>query len=107
MRIVINSSLVVLAIRLLTTNAFAQQASNPPGDVVAHTFPDDINAYWRPNNDSPSRHREDRVLKKGLLAPSVQDRLTYETFLRERKTGLIRLMPRESYDWETYHAKQR
>jgi hypothetical protein len=51
--------------------------------------------------------REDRVLKNGLLAPSAQDRLTYESFLRERKTGLIRLMPRESYDWETYHAKKR
>jgi hypothetical protein len=107
MRIFINSALVVLAIfLLLTASAFAQQASNPPGDVVAHTFPDDINAYWRPNNDRSS-HREDRVLKKGLLAPSAQDRLTYESFLRERKTGLIRLMPRESYDWETYHAKKR
>jgi hypothetical protein len=51
--------------------------------------------------------REDRVLKSGLLAPSAQDRLTYESFLRERKTGLIRLMPRESYDWETYRAKKR
>jgi len=107
MRIFISSSIGVLAIfLLLTASAFAQQASNPPGDVVAHTFPDDINAYWRPTNDRPS-HREDRVLKNGLLAPSAQDRLTYESFLRERKTGLVRLMPRESYDWETYRAKKR
>jgi len=107
MKILSNASAGILTIFLLTATAFAQQASNPPGDVVPHTFPDNINDYWRPNNESRSFRREDRVIKKGLLAPSAQDRLTYESFLRERKTGLIRLMPRESYDWETYHAKKR
>jgi hypothetical protein len=107
MKIFYKASLGILSVFLLTASTFAQQASNPPGDVVAHTFPDDINAYWRPNNDSGTSHREDRVLKKGLLAPSPQDRLKYESFLRERKTGLMRLMPREYYDWEAYHAKKR
>jgi len=103
MRIFINSSLVVLAIFLLNTNGFAQQASNPPFDFPDHTTPE---PPMRPDEDRRLLSREDRVLKKGLLAPSAQDRLTYESFLRERKTGLIRLMPRESYDWETYHAKK-
>lgn len=107
MKIFYTASLGILTIFLLTGSAFPQQASNPPGDVVPHTFPDNINDYWRPNNESRSVRREDRVLKSGLLAPSAQDRLTYESFLRERKTGLIRLMPRESYDWETYHARKR
>jgi hypothetical protein len=103
MRIFINSSLVVLAIFLLSTNSFAQQASNPPFDFPDHTTPEPPMRPELPNEVA----REDRVLKKGLLAPSVQDRLTYESFLRARKTGLIRLIPRESYDWETYHAKKR
>src|SRR6267154_6608236 len=102
MRIFINSSIVVLAIFLLSASAFAQQASNPPFDFPDHTTPE---PSMRPERQDVAR--EDRVLKNGLLAPSAQDRLTYESFLRERKTGLIRLMPRESYDWETYHAKKR
>ena len=46
--------------------------------------------------------REPRVLKSGLLAPSNQDRLDHEDFLKQSKTGLIRLLPREIYDWRTY-----
>lgn len=42
--------------------------------------------------------REPRVLKEGLLAPSVHDRLEHDAFLKQSKTGLIRLMPREVYD---------
>lgn len=106
MKIFSKASVGILTIFVLTTNAFAQQASNPPGDVVPHTFPDNINDYWRPNNVGRSLPREERVVKQGLLAPAAQDLLNYEVFLRERETGLIRLMPRESYDWETYHAKK-
>jgi len=47
-------------------------------------------------------NREPRVLKEGLLAPSPQDRLDHEDFLKQSKTGLIRLLPREVYDWRTY-----
>jgi hypothetical protein len=45
---------------------------------------------------------EPRVLTKGLLAPALEDRLLHEDFLKQSKTGLIRLMPRENYDWEAY-----
>lgn len=51
-----------------------------------------------------SVQREPRVLKDGLLAPSVQDRVDHEDFLKQSKTGLIRLLPREVYDWQTYHT---
>jgi len=49
-------------------------------------------------------NREPRVLKEGLLAPSPQDRLDHEDFLKQSKTGLIRLLPREVYDWRTYNT---
>jgi hypothetical protein len=50
---------------------------------------------------------EDRVLKKGLLAPSKSDRVAFAEFLSLRNTGLIRLLPREVYDSETYYTKKR
>jgi len=49
-------------------------------------------------------NREPRVLKEGLLAPSPQDRLDHEDFLKQSKTGLIRLLPREVYDWRIYNT---
>ena len=51
--------------------------------------------------------KEDRVVKKGLLAPSVQDRADHAAFLREKNTGLIKLLPRELYDSRTYHTEKR
>ena len=42
--------------------------------------------------------REQRVLTKGLLAPTEDDRQAASDFLKQSDTGLIRLMPRESYD---------
>lgn len=40
--------------------------------------------------------REPRVVEKGPLALSDQDRNTYAGFLAERNTGLIRLLPRNN-----------
>ena len=51
--------------------------------------------------------REDRVLQKGLLAPSANDREAAKGFLRESNTGLIRLLPRELYDSGTYHVEKK
>jgi hypothetical protein len=47
--------------------------------------------------------RELRVLKKGLLAPAEDDRQAAAEFLKQPDTGLIRLMPRESFDGQVYH----
>lgn len=51
--------------------------------------------------------REPRVLTEGMLAPSWEDRVAHENFLKQSKTGLIRLLPREVYDWKTYHTPVR
>jgi hypothetical protein len=53
---------------------------------------------------SSSIHRESRVISKGPLAPASEDRDAFQDFLRDRHSGLIRLMPREKYDSETYHV---
>jgi hypothetical protein len=100
------ASSVLLVTLLFTASVTAQQASNPPFDFDKHGIePPEYD--WNRETVKTRRDREDRVLKRGLLAPSAQDRQAYESFLRERNTGLIRLMPRELYDWETYRtAKQ-
>jgi hypothetical protein len=85
----INASFVILAISLLTAGAYAQQASNPPFDFPDHTTPEPPE---RQNNDRIVS-REDRVLKKGLLAPTAQDRTDHSAFLKESNTGLVRLLP--------------
>jgi hypothetical protein len=59
---------------------------------------------WRPK---PIPSREPRVIKKGLLAPSMDDRIALTTFLRDDKTGLIRLLPREVYDSESYRVDKK
>src|SRR5207253_8281982 len=41
------------------------------------------------------------------LAPSVNDREALKGFLRGSNTGLIRLLPREFYDSETYHIEKK
>jgi hypothetical protein len=100
----IDAAFVILALSLLAASASAQQASNPPFDFPLHTTPEPPD---RPNNDRRSRLREDRVLKKGPLAPTENDRNLFSNFLRARNTGLVRLMPREVYNSETYHTKKR
>ena len=44
--------------------------------------------------------RESRIIKNGALAPSARDFTDHEAFLKQPKTGLIRLLPREVYDRE-------
>ena len=51
--------------------------------------------------------REPKVLTKGLLAPSLNDRSQHEQFLRQSRTGLIRLLPREVYDSQMYQTPVR
>lgn len=94
----------VLALSLLAASASAQQASNPPFDFPLHTTPEPPD---RPNNDRRARLKEDRVLKKGPLAPTENDRNLFSSFLRARNTGLVRLMPRDVYDSETRPTKKR
>lgn len=59
---------------------------------------------WRPK---PIAYREPSVIKKGLLAPSMDDRIAFTAFLRDDNTGLIRLLPREVYDSESYRVDKK
>jgi hypothetical protein len=96
----ISTAFFMLAICLFVTNASAQQASNPPFDFDSHG----IEPPEPRSNDSRRRLREDRVLKKGPLAATASDRELFSDFLKDRNTGLIRLMPREVYDREVYRT---
>jgi hypothetical protein len=43
-------------------------------------------------------------LEKAFLSPSEEDRATYADFLRQTDTGLIRLLPRETYDSRNFEG---
>jgi hypothetical protein len=82
----------VLVVSLSAANAFAQEnLTGPPpyGDFKATKFPDD---EYKSNPGPPRIHREDRVLKKGPLAPPPNDREALKSFLQNSNTGLVRLM---------------
>lgn len=96
------------AISVFSMTPLAQSRTQPPpyGDYPAHVVPeewDDLQAM-RPR---PGVHREPRVIKKGLLAPSTDDRIAFTAFLQDENTGLIRLLPREVHDSETYHTEKK
>ncbi len=102
MKSFISTSLVTFVITALAVSASAQQASNPPFDFPLHG----VEPPERSFNDNRFREQEDRVLKKGRLAPSENDRNLFSNFLQGRHTGLIRLMPREIYDNPRYHPQK-
>ena len=45
-----------------------------------------------------AKRSELSVLEKKLLAPSEEDQAAFAEFLKQENTGLIRLLPRETYD---------
>jgi len=97
---------LVLSSSLLSTSALAQRGS---ADGI-----DELPPFLRPSypppvlpRNRPDVPREDRVLKKGLLAPSASDRMAFASFLRTKNTGLIRLLPRELNDSVLYRVPQK
>ena len=102
----------VLASSLISSSALAQSHNHteplppfPPHPPYPPLVLPDLprsSTFNRPNVA-----REDRVLKKGLLAPSAGDRLALAAFLKTRNTGLIRLLPREVYDSQTYRTPKK
>ncbi len=59
---------------------------------------------------APARNgsdREEKVIAKGILAPSENDASQHQFLLSQEKTGLLRLLPRESFDWEVYKVRNR
>jgi hypothetical protein len=101
---------LVVALFALTPTAGAQ--IRRPDDPVALPSPferQQERTFIRDNPKSPAIpiRREPRVLKEGLLAPSLEDRVEHDEFLKQSKTGLIRLLPREVYDSQTYKTPVR
>ena len=80
--------------------AVAQTISSPPGNYPGG---EGISERQPP----PEPKSENRVIKSGLLAPSAQDRTNHRDFLTQRNTGLIRLLPREVFDWRVYKTSKK
>lgn len=73
--------LLVAGLSIISINAFAQSESRD--DVIKQI---------------ETKRAELSALEKRFLAPSEEDRLAYADFLQQPHTGLIRLLPRETYD---------
>jgi hypothetical protein len=109
----INMRPIIILVFLALSGSASSQTSAPI-NRIGPSDPDSAPPFFY-EYDSSSRPAgrgivlralgEDRVLKKGLLAPSAADQSRFASFLRLRNTGLIRLLPRELYDTYITHAK--
>lgn len=109
--------LVAPSIVLATTLAFVCAQSPMPAPPFGPTHIGGVERPDAPTKDDfrriphPQRQfgpvREKRVLKKGLLAPSSRDSADNATFLQQKDTGLIKLLPRETGDRTTKRVKIR
>jgi hypothetical protein len=97
---------VFLAVGSLSVIGFAQERPFGPtpfgdkhvgGDVPFDERMEEARVRGRGTVAQPP---EDRVIKKGVLAPSKDDRAAYTAFLRTPETGLIRLLPLESINYQ-------
>jgi hypothetical protein len=85
MKRIFSATLFVAVLGILSINAFAQSESR-----------DDLLKQME------HKRAELAILEKQILEPSEQDRLAYNEFLQQPKTGIVRLLPREKYDLEVY-----
>lgn len=101
---------LALSFLIASSSVLAQGLPDlPEGRRLQKTLEERHNELFRPK-DVPGVTpvaRESRVLTEGMLAPSWEDRVSHEKFLKQSKTGLIRLLPREVYDWRTYRTPVR
>jgi len=96
---------VALILSFISLNTFGQSPGPPPSRDIFQQVDDPWNQRqvrdpWKRTDQEWNRALtkpapEDRVLKKGLLAPSVQDRTDHKAFLTQSNTGLIKLLPYE------------
>ena len=79
----------------MSGSTFAQErAYGPPPFGDKHVGGDvPIDERVTPNEGRAPLPAEDRVVKRGTLAPSKEDRTAFAAFLRMPDTGLIRLIP--------------
>lgn len=92
----------ILLLSLFTATVLAQNepppfGAPPFGDYKEHLPGLDDPRYSNRIRPTPrfGPLPEPRVVKKGLLAPSVEDRQNYAGFLSQPNTGLIRLLARQ------------
>jgi hypothetical protein len=92
------------ALTLLTINStgIAQSISDLPQSLS--TEKTDEQKYNDRVRDNIQRPRTPKILKEGSLAPPQADRDLWKSFLSNSNTGLIRLLPREAYDWGVYEV---
>ena len=95
--------LFVAATLVFTVTSQAQTADilGPPPYGPTHVGSRDM--YDQQGRRRPDLPREPRVIKEGPLAPSESDRTAFSSFLKEKDTGLIRLLPRELLEREANH----
>jgi hypothetical protein len=107
------TTLCLIAIGLMVSQVSvnAQQQSQATPQPPEASFPSiplipapraDNTAPYVGRDTGPSR--EERVIRKGILAPHATDVAQYEFLLSQKKTGIMRLLPRERFDWEVYKA---
>jgi hypothetical protein len=85
---------LALTLSFFCLNTFGQSPGPRSGSVNSQEVYDpwkQTDEQWNRALQRPAP--EDRALKKGLLAPSAQDRTDYSNFLKGSNTGLIRLLP--------------
>src|ERR1051326_121486 len=93
--------LLLLSCPLMLTSAAAQKPMSPPLPQLPEPPTVGLSSHWpgwedveRPAMDLNRPAREPRVIAKGPLALSNQDKIDYASFLAQPNTGLIRLLPR-------------
>ena len=60
---------------------------------------------WQPHGRNYVS-RESKVVKKGILAPAASDVAQHQFLLSQKKTGMMRLLPREGFDWGVYKVRK-
>src|SRR6185436_11746140 len=87
----------ILLTSFFTVNSFSLVAGQtlPSGEIQDH-LPGLEDSRFNNNRTGPrlGPTPEPRVLKKGPLAPAEEDRVAYAGFLKQKDTGLVRLLSR-------------
>jgi hypothetical protein len=100
---------IALVVSSVSVNAQPerQQAIPPPASASLPGI-DRIPIPERPQPFTANSNisREPKVVRKGILAPDASDVAQQQFLLSQNKTGLMKLLPRESFDWEVYKVNK-
>ena len=100
MKRLITLCLIALGVIASQISIKAQTVSQGIPDRPEASFPNLPNpARVEPIQPGSGLSREPKVVKKGILAPAASDVAQHQFLLSQDKTGLMRLLPREHFDW--------